>query len=483
MSSESNQPEDDFSVIEELTAYLDGELNQDQIQKVETRLGEDTAYLAEMQSLQKTWDLLDVLPTTDPGTSFTKTTMELVVGEAVNSQKSRQNRSWVWSGRIAIMVATPVLLFATAFGVIRKINTDPDRMLIENLSVIENHPRYDSIECDLDFLQMLSDLSLFASSNMFVEHDQTIIDIYEPEDRSLIPMTNDERRVYVETLDVQKKLKLKRKLKDYQKKSDSERQRLKEFDHRLTQNENRDRLTSTLTAYYDWLFEIDFGVRSDLRDLEANDRIIAIIRIRDRQAVEDFGKNDLAEIPREDAEFILGWCESVFRLNERQIRDRFPAAYIQFTKDNDEVRTPPDEFIRRKARHTNLHSIVDFLIREDRPFFENLILDNREINLLYDILSTEARRLLDDQTSDQRRKLILNWVELANQSQRGINVENLEQFERRLSVKDRDRLEKLSNENYRETLKRMYIERRRFRSSYQGGWEREMEEILGTGDN
>ena len=53
MSSESKQPENDFSVTEELTAYLDGELDPEKIQEVEMRLGKDPAYLAEMQSLQK----------------------------------------------------------------------------------------------------------------------------------------------------------------------------------------------------------------------------------------------------------------------------------------------------------------------------------------------------------------------------------------------------------------------------------------------
>ena len=152
MSSESKQPENDFSVIEELTAYLDGELDQETMQDVEMRLGKDPAYLAKMQSLQKTWDLLDCLPTTEPGTSFTKTTMELVVGEAVKSEKRRRNHGWAWPGRIAIMLALPALLFATAFGVMRKLQNEPDRLLIENLSVIENYPRYDAIECDMDFL-------------------------------------------------------------------------------------------------------------------------------------------------------------------------------------------------------------------------------------------------------------------------------------------------------------------------------------------
>ena len=92
MNSKPEQPESqsgeiDLSSLDELTAYLDGELDETQTQEVEDRLGRDSEYLAEMQFLQKTWDLLDTLPVHEPSGSFTKTTMELIVGDAVQYRK------------------------------------------------------------------------------------------------------------------------------------------------------------------------------------------------------------------------------------------------------------------------------------------------------------------------------------------------------------------------------------------------------------
>ena len=474
MSAEQNQPENDFSVIEELTAYLDGELDQDQIQQVETRLVEDTTYLAEMQSLQKTWDLLDSLPASEPGTSFTKTTMELVVGEAVKSEKKRRNRGGAWLMRIAILVALPSLLFAIVFNVIRQYQTESDRLLVENLSVIENHPRYEAIECDLDFLVRLSHESLFTSSTVFDDGD-SLINLDESDDPILIPQSNDQRRTYISALDVQKKQKLQRKLEDFQKRSESEKEQLIEFDSQIAKHGDRVQLVSTLTAYYDWLVKVEPGERSDLRDLASDERLSRIREIRIRQALEEFGKEGLAQPPsKEDAKYILEWCERVFRWKEMQIRDHFPAAYIRYANDN-RMPAPSKEILRRRALG-NLNSIVGFLIRADRQFVEDLLLD--EMPILYDMLSSKARSLLDNRSPDRQRFLILSWVESANQSQRGISIEALKRFERKLSVKDRDRLEKMSSEEYMKTLKRMYIDRRKTRLSPQDLFEQELQELL-----
>lgn len=61
---------------EELTSYLDGELAADQVRKVEDRLARDAAYRAELQRLQRAWDLLDRLPRASLPESFSKSTLE-----------------------------------------------------------------------------------------------------------------------------------------------------------------------------------------------------------------------------------------------------------------------------------------------------------------------------------------------------------------------------------------------------------------------
>lgn len=481
MNSETNQPEQGSSDIEELTAYLDGELAPEQIQKVETRLVDDQDYREEMQALQKTWDLLDAMPSTEPGTSFTKTTMELVVGEAIGSEKRRRSRSWVWPGRIAIMLAVPALLFASAFGVIRKMQTEPDRQLIENLSVVENYSRYDSVDCNLSFLRELSYQSLFSDSAEIADDDEAMLAMNESGENNLIPLEADKRRSYVTDLDVQKKLKLKRRFEDYLKKSEAEQQRLSEFDQQLTEDPNRLRLAATLTAYYDWLLNLDSGERSDLRDLAPDQRIRTIQKIRNRQVIEEFGKNPLAKLPTpEDAEYILGWCDNVFRLKEKQLRNRFLEYSIQLIK-GDGARGQ-EAYLRRKAKNGNLYFIVDVLLRNDRQFVEDLILSNNEMVILYELLSTKAQVILEDRTFDERRELILNWVELAIQSQRGISMATLKRFEQGLSVQQRRQLEKMSYEDNIETLKRLYIEKRKSRRSSQDWWEQEWEDMFGVDD-
>ena len=130
------------SQIEELTAYLDGELDQTAIQKVEQRLGEDPAYRAEMQALQKTWDFLDNKPDIEPSESFTKTTMELVVGDALQQSRKTPNKFWSWTTRLLLMLAIPAILFAISYTTISQIKAQPNQLLVEKLTVIENYKRY-----------------------------------------------------------------------------------------------------------------------------------------------------------------------------------------------------------------------------------------------------------------------------------------------------------------------------------------------------
>ena len=101
-----------------------------------------------------------------------------------------------------------------------------------------------------------------------------------------------------------------------------------------------------------------------------------------------------------------------------------------------------------------------------------------EMSLLYRLLSFKAQAMLDERTPDRQRYLVLSWVESVVQSQRGFNLEVLEQFEKRLSVKERDKLEKMSNDEYISTLKQWYLERRKARTSRQDLWEIEFEEML-----
>ena len=119
-------------IDEELTAYLDGELSGEELAHVEQRLQDDPSYLAQMQKLQQSWDLLDVLPETPTYDAFVKTTMEMVVQDG---ERELKKRSWGWQGvlsKMALFLLLPGAVFASGFTMTTERITTPYRELLVN---------------------------------------------------------------------------------------------------------------------------------------------------------------------------------------------------------------------------------------------------------------------------------------------------------------------------------------------------------------
>ena len=485
MTSDSQQPENNPSVIEELTAYLDGELDPHAMQLVEQRLGEDPEYQSQMQSLQKTWDLLDMLPSAEPGTSFTKTTMEMIVGEAAKDANRKRSGAWIWPIRVAVLIAVPALLFASSYGVIRKIQTDPDRILVENFSVIDNHYRYSIVDNDIDFLSKLNARGLFSDTPTYIDvTDGFIEDLIDTEESTTLPQTTEDRRTYIQSLDVEQKKKLRKKLDDYLKLSDAQKEDLASFDNELNLHEDRDQLFATMNSYYDWLKTIESGDRSRLLDHGVDNRIREISKLREQFSLSQFDSDGTARLPsKEDARFIFGWYEANFDAKEKQIRNHFPAAFSKHARNNN-LRSPPMEILRRKARSSSLNDLVRMLLHMDRDFIANLVLNDNEMQMLYQMLSPAAKNILQERTPEERKELVLMWVDSANQSKSHVSIDRLRAFEKTLSVKERDELDKMSREGYINALRRKFRDKQKSsnlrRLGRQADWESFIEGILPT---
>ncbi len=302
---------------------------------------------------------------------------------------------------------------------------------------------------------------------------------YEDDIADSIPIDSVQRAEYVKALDVEKKISLKGKFEDFEVKSESDRKRYIDFDLELQARGNRQQLRSTLNGFYDWLTELELSERSGLQDLPQNERLAEIRAIRVRQAQNELGKKSLVNLPsKEDVPFLMGWCESIFQLKERQLRDRFPLVLEQAMRQKKIGSVPPTSVLLEKSRVENLNSIIGFLLREDRQFVEDLIFEGDALFGLYDILSLNARKQLDSRSEAEQRSRILDWVDAVNQSQQGTSLEDLKKFEMELSSKVRDRLQKMSSEKYRETLEWMYEESRKSQISSQSWWEQQIEKTL-----
>ncbi|MEL7499305.1 MAG: hypothetical protein AAFN77_16985 [Planctomycetota bacterium] len=462
----------EFQVIEELTAYLDGELDEQTNQQVEQRLNSDPAYLAEMQSLQQTWDVLDRLPRTEPGSSFTKTTMEMVVQEA--AREAAPTFSWFWIARIFTCFAAFGVLFFVGFSWYRSIQTQSESILIDHLSTIENHERYTAVNLDLGFLEQMNQRGFFSRNELDSLSTDEEYSSEFPIQSTLAVYSQDQdvRTAWIESLDVNQKSKLKKRLDDFQEFPPERRDALVEFGRSLENHENRDELVDTLNQYFSWLKTIEAGPRSRLLDTPTEERLNQIAEIRTQQARERFGAtNGLIE---EDAELLFGWFRGMIDAHEDQIREHFPSAVTASRQSRGQIPLPV-RMIDRLAKRGQLNHLVDYLIEIDRPFIEAMVMRENDIEVLMAMLTPAARRALQEQNDEGQRDLIIQWVNKVNQSYFNVSREQLMTFYESLSDEERDELDQLPFKVHLVRLKELYLARNRTKENRTLDWRQFLE--------
>ena len=150
---------------EELTAYLDGELDADSVRRVEERLARDAAYQAELRRLERAWGLLDRLPRATVDDDFAKTTIEMVAvaasedALAVLAEQPRRRRRQRLLGAAGMLAAALV-----GFLIGTRIWTDPNQELLRDLPVLQNFELYYQAD-NIQFLKMLEDEGLFVEGD------------------------------------------------------------------------------------------------------------------------------------------------------------------------------------------------------------------------------------------------------------------------------------------------------------------------------
>jgi anti-sigma factor RsiW len=173
MSEQSFNPKQPLAAAdyEELTAYLDGELSATEMQTVEQRLAADHVYRDELQRLQKAWDVLDRLPRSESSAAFTKSTIEMVVQDAIREvrKKKQRNSSWLW--RAAAIAAVPLGSFIICQNVVAYFQNAPQRQLARDLPVIENVDVYLKAD-NIEFLKALERTGLFDDENDYLAVEQ-----------------------------------------------------------------------------------------------------------------------------------------------------------------------------------------------------------------------------------------------------------------------------------------------------------------------
>lgn len=152
--------------LEQLVAYLDGELEAEAARAVERRLAADAAYRQRLIRLQQSWDLLDHLPKATIEPAFTQSTVAMVVVKAADeveqlrSARSRLQRR-TWAGGLALAT----IAFLVGYGGWSRVGDRENRRLLRDLPVIERIGDYRYVDT-VEFLRTLDREGLFAEEEV-----------------------------------------------------------------------------------------------------------------------------------------------------------------------------------------------------------------------------------------------------------------------------------------------------------------------------
>ncbi len=148
-----------------LTAYLDGELDEEATQALEAKLTQDPEARAELDELRQTWNMLDYLPRPSPSVTFTHRTMEKLSLEKRPVQTGKMPaapaRRWLAPlGWVAVLALTAGIGWYASQRLFAPVS-DPDEPLVRQLPVIERWKSYQLVD-DVDFLRQLDQPDLFG---------------------------------------------------------------------------------------------------------------------------------------------------------------------------------------------------------------------------------------------------------------------------------------------------------------------------------
>jgi len=154
--SQHNPPADEDSQrLEQLVAWLDSELEEEQTQDVELQLRKDTDLRQEAEELERAWGMLDTLEPVSADHQFTVQTIQAVFSESSGLAVPRRTRfttgglSLAAAVRIGIWFligfAGTLLGLQAAYLMTPASDATPDARIIQNLDLLSRYPEYSAM--------------------------------------------------------------------------------------------------------------------------------------------------------------------------------------------------------------------------------------------------------------------------------------------------------------------------------------------------
>ncbi|MCC6492984.1 MAG: hypothetical protein IT424_08180 [Pirellulales bacterium] len=278
--------------LEEIVAYLDGELSAEDSARVERRLASDEAYRQQLQGVERAWQALDELPLTTVDDRFSRTTMEMAVLAAQAEVAAKTVALPVVRRRMRLSsLLAAIAAAALGFLVVRLAWRQPDRLLVADLPVVDNVDVYSQFQRP-DFLRSLRDefgdkLSELAGKSVDLELQAA---------RFRAVSHPDDRRRWLSRLDDAERTNLRAKYFRFRELPPAEQQRLRTLHEAIVAAPDAPQLERTMLAYHAWLSRLTPAQQFELR---ATDDIPQRIRMVRRWA-DQMQEDDLLALGEEE---------------------------------------------------------------------------------------------------------------------------------------------------------------------------------------
>ncbi|MFN0053381.1 MAG: anti-sigma factor family protein [Planctomycetales bacterium] len=152
---------------ENLTAYLDGELDEPGTQQVEQILAESVVARHEVDMLSRTWDLLGVLPGVKASEEFTRKTLSSIRAAEIPQQRFDSRHAARQMRRALVLALWGIVLVASGFLGYRATThwlPNESEQLLDEFDVIANLQDYSEVG-DIEFLRILKAKRTLAEHN------------------------------------------------------------------------------------------------------------------------------------------------------------------------------------------------------------------------------------------------------------------------------------------------------------------------------
>jgi len=328
----TSHPQPDAPNIDELVAYLDGELSADECRQVERRLASDSDYRHQLSELEQAWSALEELPQRTVDDEFARTTIEMVAVEAERdvgvqsaARAAGDRRRKYWAAAIGCA------LVAVSFVMVRAMFPGPNGRLVNDLPVVAQLDVLSQVK-DIAFLRGLTTLDFTAADSRGNE--------VKPATAQLVSTDSwqspEDRHRWIEELPAESKAELAALLARYEKLTPARRDRLRRLEREIADAPDRAALEQTLSDYASWIQRRSQGEQAELRGLSSTERLNRV-----KQLLSEANRGPHWELSPEDEralqeavlEFVAERKASILRENpelQRRLADR-PTAMVALT--------------------------------------------------------------------------------------------------------------------------------------------------------